>query len=156
MAASPPPDDLDGHKLGPMPSPNKREQHLRLDLEVVGRQRNAGPDLEIDQPKTALGVRERLPGAFGKAAAHPAINLPAQPRDGLGVVHAIADDQLDVGLLGTAEKRRQVLRSVLPITVHCQAPLESALERSGQAGLERRALAEVPRMADHRRTCRRG
>ena len=155
MTAPAPANDLDGHKLDPIPSPNERQQHFRLDYEVVGLQRHAGPGLEIDQPKTALGVREKLPGAFGKPAAHPAIDLTAQPRDSLRIMHAITDNQPDVGLFGTGEERRQVLRSMLPITVHRQAPLESPRERCGQAGLECRALAEVPRMADHRRACRR-
>ena len=155
MAASPPTDDLDGHKLDPIPSPNERQQHFRLDYEVVGLQRHAGPGLEIDQPKTALRIREKLPGAFGKAATHPAIDLTAQPRDGLRIMHAITDDQPDGGLFGTPEKSRHVLRSVLPITVHRKAPLESPRERRGQAGLECRALAEVPRMADHCRACHR-
>src|ERR1039458_3795174 len=155
MAASAPTDDLDGHKLNPIPRLNERQQHFRLDLEVICPQGHTRPDLEIDQPKAALGVWEKLPGAFGKAAAHPAIDLASEPGDGLGIVHAIADDQLRVGLLRTPEKTRHILRLVLPIAVHGQAPLASARERRGQASLECRAFAKVPRMIDHCRTCRR-
>src|ERR1039458_2196291 len=66
MAASAPPHDLDGNKLDPIPSPNESQQHLRLDFKVVGLQGHASPSLEVDQPKTALGVRERLGGTFRK------------------------------------------------------------------------------------------
>ena len=56
-------------------------------------------------------------------------------------MHAITDDQPRTRLCRTPEESRHVLRLVLPIAVHGQGPLELALERGGEAGLERCAFA---------------
>jgi hypothetical protein len=142
-------DYFDRHKLNPISGPHKGQQHLGLDFEVVAFQAQRRPCLEIDQPEAALRIRESLSGPPGNAAAHPPIDVAAQPGDRLRIVHAIADHQLRARPVGTPNKRRYILRLVLPIAIHGHGPLEPIFARRSQTQLERRTLAVVLPVSNH-------
>ena len=149
-------EDLDGHKGDRMPLRKEGHEHFGFDLEALGFERQTGPSLELQQPKTALRIKELSAGALRELAAHPRVHLSAQPGHCLRVLHAVADNQQCPGLDGAMQKGRYVAGRVLAIAVKGEGPFIALLPCLREAGPERGALAAVPRMPHHRRARRLG
>jgi hypothetical protein len=152
---SAPANDSNRHKRDRVFRRQKCHQHFGFDLETLRLERQSGPSRQMDEPETALCVGQMPARAPRQLAAHPAVHLPAQPQNGARVVHAVADNEQRPGLFSALQKGGQIVRRMLAVAIESEGPFKALTQRPGQAGPERRALAEVPLMASHRRARRR-
>ena len=120
-------DHLNGHELNFAASPHKRREHLRFNLEVFGNQVQAQEHFQVDKPETALGVSQRDAKEYRKAAGHPAIDLSASPRQGRCLMQPVAYDQRCARLSRPMEEGRNIVWSVLTVTVEQQRPRKATL-----------------------------
>ena len=104
----------------------------------------------MDETKTALGIGQMATGASGQLAAHPTVDLPAHPGNGLCLMHAVADNQPGPGLFGAPLKSGQILRHMLAVAVEGDRPAKAQTSRLRQTGPERGTLAEIPGVTQDR------
>jgi hypothetical protein len=105
----------------------------------------------VNEPKTALRVRQGPAGQPRQLAAHPSVHLPAQPGNFPRIVHAVADHQTGSGSFGAPKQRRQILRRVLAVAVERHRPFATQIHRARQSRFERRTFAQVALVPDHDR-----
>ncbi len=96
--------------------------------------------LQVRQAEAALRIRQANSGQAGKPPAHPTVHLPAQPRHGRGVCHAIAYHQRGGVVFGAGKELWDVVRRVLAIAVHHQRPGEPQLAGAAPAGSQSGSL----------------
>jgi len=131
----------DGRKFHDVPGSHELEQHLRFDFKMRCSERQTGPMLQFQQPESALRVRQRPSGQFGKATAHPAIHLPPQPRHAARICHAVADDKRGICLRGALQEHGNVVRRMLPVAIKCHRPFKPAIAGTFQSSAESGAFA---------------
>ena len=102
----------------------------------------------MNQTKTALCIWKRLTGGAGDAAAHPAIDEPAERRHWSGITHAIADEQAGAGLFGGTEKGGKIGGRMLTVTIEQGGPTEAALVGRDKAGVNGGAFAAIAGVFD--------
>ena len=149
VAASTTGDDLDGNELDLIPGREKSHQRLGFDLEVLRSKRQGGPGFQVDEPQTALRVGQVSAGAARQLAAHPAVHLPAQPRNGPRIMHAVADNQPRTGSFSAPKEGGQILGGVLAVAIEGRNPFKAQLPRLRQSGPQRRAFAEISAVTNH-------
>ena len=149
MAVATATNDLDGDKRHRMFRREEGHQHFGFDFKVLRIQRQAGPGFQVDETKAALRVGQMPTDVPGQLAAHEAVHLPAQPGNGVRLVHAVAYHQQRPGFFGASQKAGQIIRHMLAVTVEGHYPCKTLASRLRQPAAERRALAEVSLVADH-------
>ena len=114
------------------------------------------PGRQPDQAVAALGVGQLGARPAGDPATHPTVHLASQPGHRPDFEHAVADDQ--VGIVGRRrrEKRRQISRVVLAITIHRNGELKFFHPSLLQSVFERGAFAQVCGVANQPGTGRFG
>ena len=129
-------DDLDGDEADGVAGLGEAPEDFGFDFEVAGVDGEAGPGVEVHEPESVLGIGQMAVGEAGELAAHPAVDLAAQPRHARGIGHAIAHDEPGAGLIGALEEAGEIGGIVLTVTVHGDGPGEPLFVGGGPAAKE--------------------
>jgi len=131
MNTAPPPlaDDSDGHKGDRMLSRKEGYERLGFDLEVIRFERQGLPCFQVDKAKATLRVGQMPACPPRQLAAHPLVHLPPEARNGVRIVHAVADDQQCPRPCCAIQEARHILGRVLAVAIESKGPFKTLLPR---------------------------